>query len=88
MARPREKDDRINLRVPREAKETMEHAAALLGMSLTRFMITAAVDRARETIDGYQSVRISERQSQDFIGQVMQPLPPEHALVELFEEGA
>lgn len=85
MARPKEKDDRINLRITREAKELMEQAAALQGMSLTQFIITAAAARAREVIDQYQSVRISDRQSAEFIEQVMRPLPPQHALVELFE---
>lgn len=85
MARPKEKDERINLRVPSEAKEDMEHAAALLGMSLTQFILTEATERAREVIRLYQSVRISDRQSEAFIEQVMKPLPAERALVELFE---
>lgn len=85
MARPKEKDERINLRVPGEAKEDMEHAAALLGMSLTQFILTEATERAREVIRLYQSVRIADRQSEAFIEQVTRPLPPERALVELFE---
>lgn len=80
-----EKDTRIALRATSEAKEHLEQAAALRGMSLTAFVLSAAVEEAQRVITEYQSVKLVGRQSGDFLERVMEPLPANRALVELFE---
>lgn len=44
------KTDRMEARVSPEARERIERAASAMGLSVSAFMVSAAVDRAEEVI--------------------------------------
>jgi uncharacterized protein (DUF1778 family) len=52
---------RYDFRLQASEKKTIEHAAALLGMSLTQFARTALLERAREVASAHQAAVLSDR---------------------------
>jgi uncharacterized protein (DUF1778 family) len=52
-------DARINIRMKADFRQTISYAAELSGLDLSNFMISAAMQRAREVIRGHEVMRIA-----------------------------
>lgn len=52
-------DARINIRTKADFRQTIAHAAELSGLDLTSFMMSAAMQRAREVIRDHETMRIT-----------------------------
>jgi len=60
-------DARINVRIQRELKETIEEAAGVLGQSITEFTISTAIREARQVLKDAQTTRLSNRDRDAFL---------------------
>jgi uncharacterized protein (DUF1778 family) len=71
------KDHRIAARVTGEHKSLFEQAAALKGLSLTDFMISAAYDAALKVLADSQIVlELGPEDSRVFVKSILQPREP------------
>jgi len=52
---------RMDLRVPREVREIIDHAASMEGRTRTDFVISAALERAEQVIERRRVIRLSLR---------------------------
>lgn len=52
-------DARINIRTKADFRQTIAHAAELSGLDLTSFMVSAAMQRAKEVIRDHETMRIT-----------------------------
>ncbi|MEZ4868847.1 MAG: DUF1778 domain-containing protein [Caldilineaceae bacterium] len=83
QVKPSSKDHRIATRVTGEHKSLFERAAALKGLSLTDFMVSAAYDAAIKTLADSQIVlELGPEDSRVFVERLLQPRAPS-ALPEL-----
>lgn len=67
MAKYVNKEERLQVRLDRDAKQVLEKAARYENQTLSGFVLTKALDEARQVIDRHEILRINE---QDW-GQVM-----------------
>lgn len=74
------KADRIEARLPRETKATIEHAARLAGVSASDFIITHAHEAARNVISEHERWRLDRLQSEAFVDALLNPPEPNEAL--------
>ena len=74
------KSHRLEARINQDAKETIAQAAALRGLSITDFVVQAALDKAAETIEAQQLLKLSKRDQELFVQVLMNPPQPNDAL--------
>jgi uncharacterized protein (DUF1778 family) len=74
------KDERLDLRIPAEAKETIEKAAPIAGRSLTDFVVAATTDRAREVIRQSDAIALSVRDQAGVLAALDAPPEPSATL--------
>jgi uncharacterized protein (DUF1778 family) len=74
------KADRIEARLTREAKDLIEHAARLEGLSASDFVVTHAQEAARAVISEHARWRLDRQQSQAFVDALVNPPQPNAAL--------
>lgn len=74
---------RINLRTSVEAKELIEHAAALMGTTVSGFMLQNAFDAAQRVVGDTQTLMLSQRAFEAFIDACENPPEPNDALRKL-----
>ncbi len=67
MTKYANKEERLQVRLDRDAKQVLEKAARYENQTLSGFVLTKALDEARQVIDRHEILRINE---QDW-GQVM-----------------
>ncbi len=60
---PKERTERVDLRVPEYVKARIRHAAALSGRAMSDFMITAALAAADELAESVERWTLNEEQS-------------------------
>jgi uncharacterized protein (DUF1778 family) len=80
------KDDeaRINIRTKLDFRQTISRAAELSGLDLTSFMVSAAMQRAREVIRENETMRITSAEDRAaFRAALLEPGRPNPALAEL-----
>jgi uncharacterized protein (DUF1778 family) len=75
-----ERLSRFDFRIESSRKRTIEHAAALMGMSLTQFAKTALLDRAQEVVQQYQPTVLSDRDRDIFLAALESDEKPSAAL--------
>jgi len=63
MAVKDKKEERIETRLPAEAKQQIEQAAALQGRSVSDFVVQAALDQASKVIEQQRIVRLTVDES-------------------------
>lgn len=63
MAVRDKKEERIETRLPAEAKQQIEHAAALQGRSVSDFVVQAALDQANKVIEQQRIIRLTVEES-------------------------
>lgn len=75
-----QKTSRIEIRVDRKAKELAEKAAALLGQSLSSFIVSRMVADAQQVIDAHQRTLLSLADWERFHKILRNPPAPNAAL--------
>ena len=61
-------------------KELIQHAADLLGRSLTDFVISSIQEEAKKIIREHEIITLTARESKDFVNSLLNPPEPNAAL--------
>lgn len=61
MAKYVNKEERLQVRLDRDAKQVLEKAARYENQTLSGFVLTKALDEARQVIDRHEILRINEQ---------------------------
>ena len=67
---------RLEARITAEQKDLLSRAAALVGRSLTDFVVTSAYETAVRTIREHQAMVLRERDRKLFVGALLKPPAP------------
>ena len=78
---------RINLRTSPEAKALIERAAALMGTTVSGFMLQNAYEAARRVVSDHDTIVLSQRDFEAFIAACENPAEPNEALRRLMAGG-
>lgn len=76
MSRPARKEERIDVRLDREAKATITRAAALRHQSVSDFILSATLERCQEVIERANVIRLSEHEAGRFLAALANPPAP------------
>jgi uncharacterized protein (DUF1778 family) len=76
---------RINLRTTPQAKATIERAAAMMGATVSGFMLQNAYDAARRIVAADDSLLLSQQAFHSFVAACEKPRKPTAALRRLME---
>jgi len=79
---PDDQTARLEARLPSSVYATLKHAAELTGRSLTDFVVTAAHDAARRTIEDAEIIRLSAEDQLRFAQALLAPPAPNKALLD------
>lgn len=72
---------RLEARIPRDFKKTLEQAAAVTGHpTVTSFVLFALQASARKVIEEHQQAKLSAEESVNFVKAVLAPAAPNAAL--------
>ncbi len=74
---------RINLRTSAEAKAMIERAAALMGTTVSSFMLQNAYDAARRIVSETDTLLLTQRDFEAFTASIENPPKPKAALRKL-----
>ena len=74
---------RINLRTSSEAKAMIERAAALMGTTVSSFMLQNAYDAARRIVSETDTLLLTQRDFEAFTASIENPPKPKAALRKL-----
>ncbi|MDD2774509.1 MAG: DUF1778 domain-containing protein [Gallionella sp.] len=74
---------RINLRTSVEAKTMIERAAALMGTTVSAFMVQNAYQAAQRIVSENDTLLLTQRDFAAFTDALNNPPPPKAALIEL-----
>lgn len=80
------KEDRINLRLKRNAKLMLERAASFEGKTVSKFILSSALERAEETIQKYESMSLNTQDSEQFFNALAAPVQFNKKLVAALKE--
>ncbi len=75
-----EKAVRLEARLSRVQKDLLQHAADLLGRSLTDFILTASQEAANKVIREHDIITLTVQESENFIQTLLNPPEPNAAL--------
>lgn len=62
-----QRDERIDLRVSSDLKTLLSRAASYSGMSLSRFLVSIAADRAKEIVAEHETLTLTPRNWDAFL---------------------
>lgn len=79
-------DTRINLRTSPEAKALIERAAALMGTTISAFMLQNAYEAARRVVAENDTLTLSQQAFDEFIAACEKPEKPTQALLDLMAQ--
>lgn len=74
---------RINLRTSPEAKALIERAAALMGATVSSFMLQNAYEAARRIVADKDTLTLSQEAFEAFVATCEHPAEPTQALIDL-----
>ena len=80
---PRTESARINLRTSPEAKALIERAAALMGSTVSSFMLQNAYEAAARLVAQQDVMTLSDRDRDAFLNALENPPEPTQALIDL-----
>ena len=80
-----EKMDRIDLRVTRDQKEVLAHAAVLSGLSMSAFLVAKGLNEAKKIVAKNESIVLSNRDRDMFYSLLKNPPKPNKNLVRLMK---
>lgn len=73
--------ERLEARIRPEDKRSLERAAELTGLNLTDFVVSAACEAARETIQRYEGMVLNDaRDREAFVAAMLTPAAPNERL--------
>lgn len=72
---------RLEARITADQKNLFQHAATLLGRSLTDFVISALQEAAKRTIQEHEIIQLSLRDQQLFAQAILNPAEPNAKLL-------
>ena len=78
--------ERFEVRVPSDTKQMLSKAAEINGSTLTVFVMSAAMDRAREILQAHQLFEFSEADWQSFMHSLENPPEPNDYLVAAWDD--
>jgi uncharacterized protein (DUF1778 family) len=73
---------RLEARISVEQKAVLQQAAALLGHTLSEFVIASAQEAAKRVIQEHQTVLLSRAEQIAFVSTLLDPPPPNERLRE------
>ena len=73
--RNRVRGERLETRITADQKSLIERAAALQGRTVTDFVLSAVQTAALRTIEDYQNITLSIRDSEAFASALLSPRP-------------
>jgi uncharacterized protein (DUF1778 family) len=77
--------ERLEARVSRSLKQTLQKAAAVTGhATLTSYVVYALQTNAQTVLDEHERARLSAEESKRFVEAVLSPAAPNHALKTAF----
>jgi uncharacterized protein (DUF1778 family) len=76
---------RLEARLPADIHAMLKRAAQIQGRSLTDFVVTAAQEAARHTIEDAEIIRLSAEGQRRFAEALLNPPEPNEALKRAFE---
>lgn len=82
-ATPTNESARINLRTSAEAKAMIERAAALMGTTVSSFMLQNAFEAARRIVSETDTLLLTQRDFEAFAASIENPPKPKAALRKL-----
>ncbi len=74
---------RINLRTSPEAKALIERAAAIMGSTVSSFMLQNAYEAARRLVAEQEVITLSDRDRDAFLAALEKPAEPTQVLIDL-----
>ncbi len=74
---------RINLRTSPEAKALIERAAAIMGSTVSSFMLQYAYEAARRLVAEQEVITLSDRDRDAFLAALEKPPEPTLTLIDL-----
>ena len=80
---PRTESARINLRTSPEAKALIERAAAIMGSTVSSFMLQNAYEAALRLVAQQHTITLSDRDRDAFLNALENPPEPTQALIDL-----
>lgn len=80
---PRTESARINLRTSPEAKALIERAAAIMGSTVSSFMLQNAYEAASRLVAQQEVITLSDRDRDAFLDALENPPEPTQALIDL-----
>lgn len=76
MAKSTAKTERLNLRATSDQNALIRRAAALKGQNVTDFVLSSVVETARSTIERFERMTLSVRDSEAFVDALITPPAP------------
>ena len=73
--------ERIEARLSADAKVVIQRAAEISGRSVSDFVVSSALEAAKETIREYEIIVLSARDSITFVEALLDPKGPNEALL-------
>ena len=80
------KDERINLRLKRNAKLILERAASFEGQTISKFVLSSALAHAEKTIQEHEVMILNARDSETFFNALAAPVQLNDKLVDALNE--
>ena len=80
------KDERINLRLKRNAKLMLERAASFESQTISKFVLSSALARAEKTIKEHEVMILNARDSEAFFHALAAPVQFNNKLLDALKE--
>lgn len=74
MSTTQTKDERINLRLKHHAKLMLERAASFEGQTVSKFILSSALNNAEKTIQEHEVMALSTNDSETFFNALATPV--------------
>jgi len=81
-----DKNERINLRMKKNAKRLIERAAGFEGMTISHFILSSALERAEKTVRSHEKMVLNAKNSQAFFDALAEPIHFDSRLALALEE--
>ena len=80
------KNERINLRLKSSAKSLIERAASFEGQTVSRFILTSALEQAEKTVQKHETMTLNAKNSRIFFEALAAPVRFNRKLAAALEE--
>jgi uncharacterized protein (DUF1778 family) len=79
------KEERLDVRLRKDAKQLIADAAALSHQTLSEFVVSVALERSHEVIERANVISLSQQQASQFLDALASPPNPNDKLLEAAE---